>query len=234
MSPTVLGTPRLHLRATDSTNVRAVALAGAGAPHGTLVTAGEQAAGRGRQGRSWSAPAGQALLMSLVLREPPALLPLAAALAVADTADVTVGGDRAVTIKWPNDVLLDGGKAAGILVEGRPQEGWAILGIGMNVAVRIEHLPAELRDRAATLGRTPADVEPTLSTLLDRLTARLAQPAAPLLDDYRARDALAGRTIRWSGGEGNARGVDGSGRLIVHTPTGERVTLESGEVHLGS
>lgn len=233
MSATVLGTPRLHLRATDSTNVRAAELAGAGAPHGTLVTAGQQTAGRGRQGRRWSAPAGRALLMSLVLCDPPALLPLAAALAVADTADVT-GGTVPATIKWPNDVLLDGGKVAGILVEGRPQEGWAVLGIGMNVAVRIEALPAELRGRAATLGRTPADVEPTLRTLLDRLAARLAQATAPLLDDYRARDALAGRTIRWSGGEGDARGVDGSGRLIVHTPTGERVTLESGEVHLGS
>ena len=71
-----LGHPRLHLRRTDSTNERARALALAGAPHGTLVTAAEQTAGRGRQGRRWSAPAGSALLMSMVLREPPALLPL--------------------------------------------------------------------------------------------------------------------------------------------------------------
>ncbi|MGI9099780.1 MAG: biotin--[acetyl-CoA-carboxylase] ligase, partial [Solirubrobacteraceae bacterium] len=63
-----LGTPRLHLRATDSTNERARALAAGGAPHGTLVTAGEQRAGRGRQGRTWTAPAGRALLISLVLR----------------------------------------------------------------------------------------------------------------------------------------------------------------------
>ena len=75
---TTLGRPRLHLRVTTSTNDRARALAQDGAPHGTLVTAGEQAAGRGRQGRTWSAPAGQALLLSLVLRDPPALLPLAA------------------------------------------------------------------------------------------------------------------------------------------------------------
>ena len=64
----VLGHPRLHLRRTDSTSQRARALALAGAPHGTLVTAAEQTAGRGRQGRRWSAPAGRALLMSLVLR----------------------------------------------------------------------------------------------------------------------------------------------------------------------
>ena len=64
-----LGRPRLHLRVADSTNQRARELAGAGAPHGTLVTAREQTAGRGRQGRRWAAPAGRALLMSLVLRE---------------------------------------------------------------------------------------------------------------------------------------------------------------------
>src|SRR5206468_1524380 len=79
-----LGTPHLHLRVTDSTNARAKALA-PGAPHGMLITAGEQTAGHGRQGRSWTAPAGEALLMSLVLHDWPALLPLAAAVAVAET-----------------------------------------------------------------------------------------------------------------------------------------------------
>src|SRR5207344_2494432 len=78
-APGPLGRPRLHLRRTDSTNARARDLALAGAPHGTLVTAAEQTAGRGRQGRRWSAPAGAALLASLVLRDPPGLLPLAAA-----------------------------------------------------------------------------------------------------------------------------------------------------------
>src|SRR5919198_5796844 len=73
-----LGRPRLHLRVTTSTNDRARELAQAGAPHGTLVTAGEQSAGRGRHGRTWSAPAGSALLMSLVLRDVPELMPLAA------------------------------------------------------------------------------------------------------------------------------------------------------------
>ncbi|HTA04728.1 MAG TPA: hypothetical protein VK774_00055, partial [Solirubrobacteraceae bacterium] len=82
-----LGRPRLHLRRTDSTNDRARELALAGAPHGTLVTAAEQTAGRGRQGRRWSAPAHSALLMSLLLREPPQLLPLIAAVAVCDVCD---------------------------------------------------------------------------------------------------------------------------------------------------
>src|SRR5205807_3070796 len=102
-----LGRPRVHLRRTSSTSDRARELAAAGAPHGTLVTATEQTAGRGRQGRRWSAPAGTALLMSLILREPPRLLPLAAAVAVA-----SIAGEDA-RIKWPNDVQVAGRKVAG-------------------------------------------------------------------------------------------------------------------------
>ena len=145
MSARVLGSPRLHLRLTDSTNSRARELALAGAPHGTIVTAAEQSAGRGRQGRTWSAPAGSSLLLSVLLREPPKMLPLAAAVAVAE-----VVGEGAL-IKWPNDVVIEQSqpwalaKVAGILVEGRLQERWAVLGIGLNVAVRLEDLPAELR-----------------------------------------------------------------------------------------
>jgi BirA family biotin operon repressor/biotin-[acetyl-CoA-carboxylase] ligase len=223
-----LGTPRLHLRATDSTNDRAKALAAAGAPHGTLVTAGEQHAGRGRQGRSWTAPPGRALLMSLVLRDWPPLLPLAAAVAVADVA----GGQAA--IKWPNDVLLGGGKLAGILVELRPQERWAVLGIGVNVAIRVEDLPAELRERAATLGLEPAAIEPTLAALLAALGRRLAQDRDGLLEAFRARDALLGRVVRWQHGEGVAAGVDEAGRLLVDGAAGERVALDAGEVHLAA
>jgi BirA family biotin operon repressor/biotin-[acetyl-CoA-carboxylase] ligase len=229
VSPPPLGTPRLHHRVTDSTSDIARALAGAGAPHGTLVTAGAQRAGRGRQGRTWSAPAGRALLMSVVLREWPALLPIAAAVAVADVAGA---GGGEITIKWPNDVLLDGRKLAGILAEGRPQEGWAALGIGINVAVRERDLPAELQGRAASLGLEPAAIEPVLAALLRALERRVAQPDAALLADYRARDALLGERIRWAHGEGVARGIDARGRLVVERPGGERSALDAGEVHL--
>src|ERR1700759_3818688 len=123
----MIGAPRVHWRRTDSTNERARALAAGGAPHGTLVTAHEQTAGRGRQGREWIAPPGAALLMSVVITELSELLPLAAALAVCDVLALEAA------IKWPNDVQVDGEKLAGILVEGRPQEGWAVLGIGLNV-----------------------------------------------------------------------------------------------------
>jgi BirA family biotin operon repressor/biotin-[acetyl-CoA-carboxylase] ligase len=221
-----LGHPRLHLRETSSTNDRARELAAAGAPHGTLVTAAAQSAGRGRQGRTWSAPPGHALLMSLVLRGAHPLLPLAAAVGVSEA----VGPEA--RIKWPNDVLLDGRKLAGILAEGRPQAGWAVLGIGVNVAVRVEDLPPELHDTAATLGRTPAEVEPFLDELLRSLERALALPSAGLLDAWRARDALQGRAIAWSAGAGTAAGIDGEGRLIVELPGGGRTALDAGEVHL--
>lgn len=222
-----LGSPRLHLRRTSSSNDRARELARAGAPHGTLVTAAEQTAGRGRQGRSWSAPPGRALLASLVLREPPRLLPLIAAVAVAD--EVGPGA----RIKWPNDVLLDARKVAGILVEGRPQEGWAVLGVGLNVALGPDDLPLELRELAGTLGREPEELEPTLRRLLGGLERWLGAPPAAILDAYRERDALLGREIAFAGGRGTAAGIDGEGRLVVTGPDRTRTALEAGEVHLG-
>jgi BirA family transcriptional regulator, biotin operon repressor / biotin---[acetyl-CoA-carboxylase] ligase len=228
----VLGHPRLHLRSTDSTNDRARALAIAGAPHGTLVTASAQTAGRGRQGRRWSAPADSSLLMSLVLRgtPPPRLLPLIAAVAVCDVA----GEDTRV--KWPNDVVLAGAcglaKLAGILAEGRPQQGWAVLGIGLNVAVRLDELPAELQATAATLGESRDAIEPALARLLVTLARRLAEPAEELLDAYRTRDALRGREIEWSEGHGRADGIDGEGRLVVALHGGGHTSLDAGEVHL--
>jgi len=223
---TRLGTPRLHLRQTDSTNDRARALAIGGAPHGTLVTAGEQLSGRGRQGRTWCAPAGRALLASLVLRDVPALLALASALAVADVA----GPDA--TIKWPNDVLLGGRKVAGILAEGRPQEGWAVLGIGINVAVRDRDMPPQFARRAIGLGLEPDAIEPVLAALLSALELRLAQDPAEILDAYRARDALRGHVVRWQHGSGVAAGIDAAGRLLVEGGGGSLASLDAGEVHL--
>lgn len=240
-----LGAPRLHLRVTDSTNDRARALAQAGAPHGTLVSADEQSAGRGRQGRRWSAPAGSALLISLIVREPPRLLPLAAALAVCEAA-----GGQAL-IKWPNDIVVAGppggealAKLAGILVEARLQEGWAVLGIGLNVAVELEQLPPELRPGAgarkpgaplpaATLGRGRAQIEPTLQALLQALAQRLGEAPELTLSAWRERDALLGREVSWAQDSGIARGIDGDGRLVLERGDGTRAALSAGEVHLG-
>jgi BirA family transcriptional regulator, biotin operon repressor / biotin---[acetyl-CoA-carboxylase] ligase len=227
-----LGRPRLHLRVADSTNARARELAVGGAPHGMVVTASEQTAGRGRQGRTWSAPPGRALLCSLIVREPPRLLPLLAGVAVAEVVE-GVAGVHAM-IKWPNDVLVEGLKVCGILVEGRPRESWSVVGIGLNVAVSVDELPAELRGRAGTLGLGADAIEPTLARLLAALERWLTASPEDVLEAVRARDALLDREVRWAGGSGRAAGIDGDGRLVVVTGGGERVALDAGEVHLAT
>ncbi len=214
----MLGSPRLHLRSVGSTNARARELAEGGAPHGTLVTASEQTAGRGRQGRTWVTPPGTAIAASVILRTFDDLLPLRAGLAVADLA-----GDAA-RVKWPNDVLLDGRKVAGILVEARAPD-WAVVGIGVNVT----GVPPEVADIATSLERS--DVEEALAELLDALELRVAQPAAEVVAALRERDALLGRRVRWSGGEGVGAGIDASGALLVET-AGGTIALSAGEVHL--
>jgi BirA family biotin operon repressor/biotin-[acetyl-CoA-carboxylase] ligase len=245
VSATRLGHPHVHLRQTDSTNERLRGLAMAGAPHGTLVTAEEQSAGRGRQGRAWSAPPGGSLLMSLLLRPPPTLLPLIAAVAVCDALGPRLGEESRPLIKWPNDIVIEGpaglAKLAGILVEARPQEGWAVLGIGINVAVELDQLPEEVCGRAATLGGSAGDVEPVLEKLLEALERRLCEPTDVVLGAWSKRDALRGREIRWgaqgqtgSSSEGTAQGVDGAGRLVVALAEGGQTTLEAGEVHLAA
>jgi BirA family transcriptional regulator, biotin operon repressor / biotin---[acetyl-CoA-carboxylase] ligase len=226
-----LGQPRLHFRQIDSTNLVARELAAAGAPHGTVVTAGEQTAGRGRQGRTWVAPAGRALLCSVIVRELPRMLPLAAGVAVAETVDAVGNGAEGALVKWPNDVWLSGLKVAGILVEGRPQEGWGVVGIGLNVALRVTDFPPELRATATTLGLGPEAIEPTLVRLLAALEKWIAASPGAVLDAVRSRDALVGQPVRWTSGSGRGGGIDGDGRLIVLTDGG-RVELEAGEVHL--
>ena len=221
-----LGTPRVHRRSTGSTSVDARALALAGAPHGTLVTALEQHDGRGRQGRRWHAPPAGALLCSLVLRDPPPLLAILAGVAVAELV-----GPEAM-LKWPNDVLAEGRKVGGILIEGRPQERWAVLGIGVNVALRLDELPPELRDSAGTLGLDADAIEPLLARLLELLEHWLARPPADVLAAWRERDALLGLELRWRDGSGTGAGIDPQGRLIVTLADGSERALDAGEVHL--
>jgi BirA family biotin operon repressor/biotin-[acetyl-CoA-carboxylase] ligase len=221
----MIGTPRSHFRLTDSTNERARALAMAGAPHGTLVTADEQSAGRGRQGRGWTAPPRSALLMSLVLRDLRETLPLAAAVAVCEALPL------AAVIKWPNDILVGRRKLAGILVEGRPQEGWAVLGIGLNV--RTTEFPAELGGQATSLRLEGVETttEDVLELLLPALAEWVRRPTAEVLDAWRERDGLLGETVQWATGSGVGRGIDEAGALVVETSDG-RVALKAGEVHL--
>jgi BirA family transcriptional regulator, biotin operon repressor / biotin---[acetyl-CoA-carboxylase] ligase len=214
----MIGRPRVHHRLTDSTNERARFLAAGGAPHGTLVTADEQTAGRGRQGREWVAAPRSALLMSIVLHKASATLPLAGAVAVCEALPVDAA------IKWPNDIWLHKAKVAGILVEARPQEGWAVLGIGVNVheAPPIEHVTS----LEGIIG-----VESLLARLVSTLDVWLSQPLAELLAAWRSRDALLGEPVRWQNGSGKGAGIDEAGALLVDTDAG-RVALQAGEVHL--
>ena len=234
-----LGLPRVHHRTTDSTNERAQALAREGSPHGTLVTADEQTAGRGRQGRAWSTRPGTAVLMSLVVRdldERHAALPLAAAVAVCEAAEACA--QVRCTIKWPNDVWIEGRKLAGILVEARTQEGWAVIGAGVNVTSAPGDFPPELRETATSLAIAAPDREPPscgrlLGAVVEALEDRLSHGSERILEEWRGRDALLGSRIAWSGGEGIAAGVDDTGALQVETGGG-RVKLDAGEVHLQS
>jgi BirA family transcriptional regulator, biotin operon repressor / biotin---[acetyl-CoA-carboxylase] ligase len=233
---TRFGAPHLHLRLTDSTNECARQLAEAGAPSGAVVTAGEQSSGRGRRGRVWSAPRGRALLYSAILRPlelEHALLPLAVPVAVCDAIEAVA--PVACRIKWPNDVWIEARKVAGVLIEARPPE-WAVIGIGINVAIADDEFPADLRWPATSIGHG-ADV----ATVRDAVSAALGEwveaPEGRVLAAFGERDALAGHAVEWDGGtndagRGVAAGVDERGNLVVETEDGDRLSLGSGEVQL--
>jgi BirA family transcriptional regulator, biotin operon repressor / biotin---[acetyl-CoA-carboxylase] ligase len=240
------GQPHRHFHRVDSTNTRARELAAAGAPHGTVVTASDQTAGRGRQGRSWTAPPGKALLYSAIVRplqKRHMLLPLAAPLAVCEAAE-DLQPALSCQVKWPNDVLVEGRKLAGVLIEARPQDGWAVIGVGLNISISREEFPPDLRDRAISLldpsdkepGRGSAGPPPRLLLATDGLSHHLSRwvqaGPAEVLAAWRKRDFLKGRKIEWGGGSGVADGVDDRGYLVVATAGGDRIAVGAGEVHL--
>jgi BirA family transcriptional regulator, biotin operon repressor / biotin---[acetyl-CoA-carboxylase] ligase len=248
------GAPHRHFAKTDSTNTRARELAAAGAPHGTVVTAAEQTAGRGRQGRTWTAPPGKALLYSAILRpldERHVMLPLAVPLAVCAAAEELQPGIEC-QLKWPNDVWLEARKLAGVLIEARPQDGWAVLGIGLNLSISPDEFPPDLRDTAISIfnstkgGRgmsrrslpavAPAGYPPTplaaAAVLSRHLNHWIEADSATVLSAWRERDALRGRKVSWDDGSGVADGVDDRGYLLVRLADGDRVALGAGEVHL--
>ena len=196
-----------------------------------------QSAGRGRLGRRWEAPAGTAIHCSVALRPPsshaPQELTLVGAVAAADAVELAT--DLFVQIKWPNDVMLNRRKVAGVL--GELREGMVVLGIGINVNQTREQLPPETRQLAGSLrtltGRTH-DREAVLSTLLLRLErhydAWLAGGLGALYPDIGARDFLRGRRVSIDGLSGTVVGIDRAGRLELDVE-GERQLVESGEVH---
>jgi BirA family biotin operon repressor/biotin-[acetyl-CoA-carboxylase] ligase len=231
------GRPRRHFRLTGSTNDEARALAEAGAPSGTVVTAAEQDAGRGRHGRRWSAPAGSALLCSAILRPLGAghsLLPLAVPLAICDAIEALAPARCAV--KWPNDVWIEERKVAGVLIEARPPE-WAVIGIGINLSVGADQLPDDLRWPATSVGHG-AGPATALEALMGPLSRWVAAGADEAVEAFAARDALRGREVSWEGagdlgaGSGVAAGIDARGDLLVRRAGGDEIALGSGEVSL--
>jgi BirA family biotin operon repressor/biotin-[acetyl-CoA-carboxylase] ligase len=228
-----------------STNDLAQALAAEGAPEGTLVIADEQTAGRGRLGRSWWAPAGANLLLSLLLR--PALPPLAAlrltmaaGLAAAEAIEQTTG--LVVRLKWPNDIWLNGKKAGGILVETRlagEQLEYAIVGLGLNVNADLSK-HAQLAGLATSLrmeSGQPQDRLPLLRALVERFAAWYSNIGSPHLREAWARRLITlGQFVEaWAGQQpvsGLAEAVDEDGALLVRTGDGRLHKLSAGDVSL--
>lgn len=233
---TSFGLPHRHLRLTDSTNERARELIAGGAPSGTIVTAAEQTAGRGRRGRTWSAPAGAALLLSAILRplgSEHALLPLAVPVAACEAIESVAAVE--CKIKWPNDIWIAERKVGGILIEARPPD-WAVIGIGINVSVPAADLPRDLRWPAASVGHG-SSVDALRAALCEELSGWVDAPVPRTLAFFNESDVLLGRPVSWEGaatepGTGIAQGVDERGDLVVELAGGERVRLGSGEVRL--
>lgn len=230
--------PTVHRRLCESTNDDARELAAKGAPSGTVVTADEQSAGRGRTGRQWSAPAGSALLCSAILRPLEAhhsLLPLAVPLAVCEAAEALA--PVACQVKWPNDVWLEERKLAGVLIEARPPE-WAVIGVGLNLSIGDDEFPDDLRWAATSLGHGVGAADALLA-LRDAYGKWFAADPSEVVAAFESRDALRGREVAWEGvggsgarGEGVCDGIDARGNLVVVTGAGERLSLGSGEVTL--
>jgi BirA family biotin operon repressor/biotin-[acetyl-CoA-carboxylase] ligase len=203
---------------------------------GAAAVADEQTAGRGRLGRSWQAPAGTAILCSLALRPPPdrriAELSLVGGMAAADAIERAL--DLAAQIKWPNDVMVNRFKVAGVLAEAR--NGIVVLGIGINVNQTREQLPLDAATPAGslrTIDGVVRDRAPLLVHLLERLERSyerwLGGGIDALYDALGARDFLRGRRVSLDGTSGIAVGIDRAGRLEVDVD-GERRLVESGEI----
>jgi BirA family transcriptional regulator, biotin operon repressor / biotin---[acetyl-CoA-carboxylase] ligase len=241
------------VESTGSTNADLLARALAGEPEGAVLAAEEQRAGRGRMGRTWTAPPRAALTFSVLLKPavPPARrgwLPLLAGVAAA-TAVTQVSGVR-TGLKWPNDLLTGDAKLAGILAEASGDA--VVVGIGLNVSTE----PAELSHLLAPArpGALPAtSLRAAGATALDRASLLLAilgelehwyrawQRAggdpdhSGLRAEYTRLSATIGRTVRAElpGGQvlsGPVAGVDSDGRLLVRVSSGSEVAVSAGEV----
>ena len=197
------------------------------------MVADHQTAGRGRHGRSWEAPAGTALLCSVLLKPQPGRnvpeLSLVAGIAVADALERILG--LSVQLKWPNDVMLRRRKVAGCLAEARDEA--VVLGIGVNVNQAREQLPANAGSLRTLTGRH-WDREALLATLLEdldnRYSAWLDEGLDGVYEGLGPRDFLRGRRVSVSGTSGVASMIDREGKLEIEVGHGEVVKVDSGEV----
>lgn len=229
----------------DSSNQTAKRLALAGAPHGTLVLAGQQSAGRGRMGRRFESPAGKGIYLSLVLRVP---VPASEALGVTVGAAVAVA--RAVQklcgielgIKWVNDLYYQGKKVCGILTEAGTdiesgQLEWLVVGIGLNLTTTAADWPDELARTAGSL--FPGGPSPVSRAALAGAIARELLslcPAFDCLDEYRARCFVPGHWVTVCTNSetyaAKALFIDDAGRLVVEREGGRQEALRHGEVSI--
>ncbi|GAB4276784.1 MAG: biotin--[acetyl-CoA-carboxylase] ligase [Deferrisomatales bacterium] len=247
-----LGRPVRHLESVDSTNREAERWALEGAPEGALVVADHQDAGRGRLGRSWVDRKGHSLLLSLVLRPD---LPAAQAPALTYVASVALAETlgrwiprNAIEIKWPNDVLVAGGKVAGILLEMRCEAqrvDHVILGVGINVGGRPEDLPADLRAPATTVAACASSPPHRLAVLCAFLQAMedgYERFLARGYDDLRAAwnrwFRMAGQRLRVRTAaatvEGVALGLGPSGALLLDRGDGCTEAVLAGDLESGT
>ncbi len=232
---------------TDSTNLRAKAMAAAGAPEGTLIIAEEQTAGRGRRGRNWFSPPGAGIYMSLIIR--PAILPqeaprfalLAVVAVAAAVREVTLLDPR---IKWPNDILINGRKLGGILTEVSMEMDkveYLVVGLGLNVNLAREAFPPDLRETGtsirAELGRSLPRL-PLVRSILERFEGTYEEYQrhgfSPIRKRWQAFTDMIGRTVavdtlgRRLTGE--VMDFDEEGYLVVREHNGGRVRIFSGDV----
>jgi BirA family transcriptional regulator, biotin operon repressor / biotin---[acetyl-CoA-carboxylase] ligase len=229
---------RLHYEAScSSTQDLARAAAARGAEQGWTVVTDLQRAGRGRSGRAWVAPAETALLFSTILRPPLdvfPLLPLLAALTVAGGIEVATGA--APDLKWPNDILLNGRKLAGILLE-RPAGADVVLGIGVNVNQSPAELPEGAASLAAELGHT-VEREPLLAAILNDLGNAYERADREgvgwIVPGWRSRSSMLGKPIAFDRDDTVVRGiaedVAEDGALRVRLDDGSRISVVAGEV----
>jgi len=243
-----LGRAWRHAARVGSTNDEAAAWARAGAPAGAVVVADEQDKGRGRLGRRWHSPAGESLYFSVVLRPalPPHRVPpltLAAGVAV---AEALVAFDVVPALKWPNDVLVDGKKIAGILTEmsaDLDRVHHLVVGIGVNLNARAfpDELTAIATSLALARGGEPvarAEFAAALCARLERAyEAFIADGAAAVAAAWKQHARFFGKRVTVTAGrdrlEGIAEDLDDDGALRLRLDDGRTTRVVAGEVTLG-